>query len=215
MKVFSMDKAIWVFGLVALTACSPGFLGGSAGSSINSDGSFGSPTRSNTQAQIAYGNKSGLFSNLSRKFEKDVPSMVNFAFNSARLDATSRAILNRQADWIKQFPEVKFRVYGYTDLVGTERYNQRLGLRRAKQVVHYLVSQGISSTRLEAVASFGETRPLVVTEKPNRRNRRAMTEVIGFAPKYVGAGLDGKYARLVYRVYIASPVGASTVKSGN
>ena len=81
---------------------------------------------------------------LSRRFAHEVPNTVNFAFNKYYLDAQAQAILRRQADWIRQFPEVRFRVYGYTDLVGSEHYNKTLGLRRAQAVVSYLVSQGIS-----------------------------------------------------------------------
>ena len=60
---------------------------------------------------------------------------VNFAFNSARLDATARGTLREQAHWIRQFPEVRFRVYGHTDAVGSDAYNERLGRRRAHAVV--------------------------------------------------------------------------------
>jgi peptidoglycan-associated lipoprotein len=80
-----------------------------------------------------------------------------------------RAILRQQATWIQQFPEVRFRVYGHTDLVGSAAYNQALGLRRAQAAVRFLESQGISRSRLEAVASFGKTRPLVNTSAPTAR----------------------------------------------
>ena len=58
-----------------------------------------------------------------------------------------------------QFPEVRFRVYGHTDAVGSSAYNKRLGLRRANAVVSYLSTQGIDRSRLEAVVSLA---------KPNR-----------------------------------------------
>ena len=59
-------------------------------------------------------------------------------------------MLRQQADWIRQFPEVRFKVYGHTDAVGTADYNYGLGQRRANAVVRYLTSQGISRDRLEA-----------------------------------------------------------------
>ena len=130
---------------------------------------------------------------------------MNFAFNSAQLDAGARDVLAAQARWIRQFPEVRFRVYGHTDKVGSNSYNKRLGQRRANAAVNYLVSQGIPRSKLQAVASFGETRPLVLTEAPSRENRRTVTEVIGFV--HAGgkpADLDGKYAAMVYQKYIAT-----------
>lgn len=179
-----------------------------AGKKVN-EGGFGNPTAQNMLAQSAYRDQNGLIMDLSRKFARDVPVMVNFDFNSSRLDAEAREILRKQADWIKQFPEIRFRVYGHTDLVGSDAVNKRLGLRRAKRVVSYLISQGVDADRLEAVVSYGETQPLIVTEGRERRNRRTVTEVSGFARNFVGDGLDGKYAQLIYRAYVESKISAA------
>ena len=116
----------------------------------------------------------------------------------------------QQADWIKQFPEVRFKVYGHTDLVGSQAYNRGLGLRRAQAVVRFLVSQGIDRSRLEAVASFGETQPLIVTEGRERRNRRTVTEVSGFVETNP-ALLNGKYAEVIFRNYVAGAATAPTI----
>ena len=62
----------------------------------------------------------------------EVPSTITFAFNSSQLTEAARVTLRQQADWIRQFPEVRFRVYGHTDLVGSDAYNKSLGLRRAR-----------------------------------------------------------------------------------
>jgi hypothetical protein len=70
-------------------------------------------------------------------------------------------------------------------------------------VVNFLVSQGISRTRLEAVVSFGETQPLIVSEGRERRNRRTVTEVSGFVERHPSV-LNGRYAEIVYREYIRS-----------
>jgi outer membrane protein OmpA-like peptidoglycan-associated protein len=139
-----------------------------------------------------------------------VPTTVNFAFNSSELDALAMATLDKQADFMRQFPEVTFRVYGHTDAVGGASYNKRLGHRRAQKVVNYLATRGVSKSRLEALASFGETRPLVVTEDAEARNRRTVTEVSGFV-KTNGAVMDGKYAQIVYRDYVESGVVATTL----
>ncbi|WP_150121224.1 OmpA family protein, partial [Sulfitobacter sp. HI0076] len=69
---------------------------------------------------------------LANRFASEVRSTVTFAFNSDRLDANAQAILRQQAGWIRQFPEMRFRVYGHTDLVGSQTYNRALGLRRAQ-----------------------------------------------------------------------------------
>jgi outer membrane protein OmpA-like peptidoglycan-associated protein len=140
---------------------------------------------------------------LNARFAEQVPTMVNFNFDSAALDGEAQAILRRQADWIKQFPEVRFRVYGHTDLVGSAAYNEALGMRRARAVVNYLVGLGVNRSRLEAVVSKGDTQPLIVTPDRERRNRRTVTEVSGFVERHPTV-MDGKYAMVIYREYVAS-----------
>jgi peptidoglycan-associated lipoprotein len=163
-------------------------------------GHFGNATMNNHQ--LMTGEKQYIY-DLSQRFATEVLTTVNFAFNSAALDQGAVDTLREQAGWIRQFPEVRFRVYGHTDKVGGNSYNKSLGLRRAKAVVNYLVSQGIDRSRLEAVVSFGETQPLIVTEGRERRNRRTVTEVSGFVSSHPSV-LDGKYAEVIYREYINS-----------
>ena len=121
------------------------------------------------------------------------------------MDETARATLRRQATWINQFPEIRFKVFGHTDLVGSQAYNRGLGLRRAQAAVLYLTSQGISRSRLEAISSFGETQPVIITQEMERQNRRTVTEVSGFVSNHPMV-LNGKYAEVIFREYIASAV---------
>ena len=190
-----MMKKIAAIGLVlSLAACE-----NEAGRTLDG-GTFGNATLNNSQ--IHSGDRNFTIQ-LARRFAEEVPATINFAFDSAALDASARAALDHQANWIRQFPEVRFRVYGHTDAVGSTAYNKQLGLRRAQAAVRYLTRRGINRSRLEAVVSFGETRPLIVTQDRERRNRRTVTEVNGFI-KNQGSLLDGKYAQVIYREYIAS-----------
>ncbi|MDJ1006955.1 MAG: OmpA family protein [Paracoccaceae bacterium] len=190
---------------LALGACGEAQLGSpfysEAGAFID-EGQFGNPTMNNTLIQNG---ERSYATNLNARFAEAVPTMVNFAFDSAVLDADAQAVLREQANFIRQFPEVQFRVYGHTDAVGSEAYNKDLGLRRARAVVNFLASQGVSRSRLEALVSFGETRPLVVTNDRERRNRRTVTEVSGFVQSHP-AVLDGRYAAILYREYVGSAV---------
>ncbi|MEO3415534.1 OmpA family protein [Roseovarius sp. CAU 1744] len=191
-------------GLLALGACSQqGQVYKSyfseAGSVIDG-GSFGN---ANMQNHLVMTGQQTYVENLSNRFSNEVLSTVNFAFNSSQLDAAAQTTLREQAKWIRQFPEVRFKVYGHTDAVGSNAYNKRLGLRRANAVVNYLASQGVSRKRLEAVVSFGETQPLIVTQGRERRNRRTVTDVSGFVASHPIV-MDGKYAEVVYREYVES-----------
>ena len=195
-------------GLVALSGCAAGNTAfrSEAGAQIDT-GYFGNSTLNNT---LVHTGAEGFVLDLANRFASEVPSTVNFEFDSAVLDEAARQTLRQQAQWIRQFPEVRFRVYGHTDLVGSDSYNRSLGLRRAQAVVHFLVSQGINRSRLEAVASFGETQPVIATPDRERRNRRTVTEVTGFVSSNPLV-MDGKYAQIVYRDYVQSAVVPTTL----
>jgi peptidoglycan-associated lipoprotein len=186
--------------LLALGACGSDF-DRPVGRGVD-DGSFGNATMNNTLIQSG---EISATQALGERFAAEVNSTVTFAFNSATLTPEAQTVLREQANWIRQFPEIRFRVYGHTDLVGSNAYNQALGLRRARAVVAYLGSQGISTSRLEAVASFGETQPVIATDQPEMRNRRTVTEVRGFVAGHPTL-LNGKYAEVIFREYVASAV---------
>lgn len=192
-----MYKLVTALGLtVAIAGCDE-----EAGHRVDG-GAFGNATMNNTL--VMNGERDYAIS-LANRFAEEVPSMVNFEFDSVVLDAAARSALDVQANWIKQFPEVRFRVYGHTDAVGSSSYNKRLGQRRANAVVRYLSARGISRSRLEAVASFGETQPLIATQGRERKNRRTVTEVTGFVKRHPTI-LDGKYAQVIYREYVESAI---------
>ncbi|MGH1578197.1 OmpA family protein [Planktotalea sp.] len=206
--------AILISSAALLAGCNSGdpvysSFGNEAGSLLDS-GTFGNATMNNTQ--IMNGEKQYAY-DLSSRFANEVLTTVHFAFGSAELDGGARDTLREQAAWIRQFPEVRFRVYGHADAVGSNSSNKSLGLRRARAVVNYLASQGIGKARLEAVDSFGEEQPLVVSQGRERRNRRTVTEVSGFVGSHPTV-MDGKYAQIIYREYVASGTAKSVWQPG-
>jgi outer membrane protein OmpA-like peptidoglycan-associated protein len=186
---------------LALAACNPYEFNKPVGSEID-EGGFGNATMNNTLLMTG---QIDATSALGNRFATEVPSTITFAFNSSQLTEAARVTLRQQADWIRQFPEVRFRVYGHTDLVGSDAYNKSLGLRRAQAVVAYFGSLGISTTRLEAVVSYGKTQPVIQTPGPEERNRRTVTEVSGFVNDSEML-LNGKYAAIIMREYINNAV---------
>lgn len=196
-----LPKLLAASALLALTACSTTSTSWDRelGSEVDK-GQFGNATMNNTLIQTG---EISYTVALAERFAAEVPDTINFAFNSAELSDEARAILAKQAGFIRQFPEVRFRVFGHTDKVGSNSYNQRLGLRRAQAAVAYLSSLGISRSRLEAVVSYGETQPIVQTQDPEVRNRRTVTEVSGFVGSHPLV-LNGKYAEIIWRDYIVS-----------
>lgn len=193
LRSFSLLAAV----ILSVAGCNTPSFNRELGAEVD-EGGFGNATMNNTM--VMSGERDYTIA-LAERFASEVPSTINFAFNSAELTEASRATLREQADWIRQFPAVRFRVYGHTDLVGSAGYNKALGLRRAKAAVAYLSSLGIGGARLEAVASYGKTQPLVQTSGPEQRNRRTVTEVSGFVSSDPLV-LNGKYAVIIMQEYV-------------
>ncbi len=198
----AMNRRLFLMGAagLGLTACADpkSSYHREAGSTID-EGGFGNPTMHN---HLVHTGQISLAEVMSRRFHAEVPSMVNFAFDSAALDVEARTILRMQAHWMKRFPELRYTIYGHTDKVGSAAYNHRLGQRRANAVLRHLVSLGVPRRSIEAVVSRGQTQPLIVTEGREPANRRTVTEISGLVRRDMP--LDGQYARIIYRQYVAS-----------
>lgn len=201
MRVARCRLPLLLAAAAALAACAPEGAPREAGAPPEAAG-FGAATETNI-ALLA--GQRPYVDSLARRFAAEVPTTVTFDFDSALLDAEARAVLDAQAAWMRRFPELRFSVYGHTDLVGPERYNDALGARRARAVVEHLVARGVERSRLDALVSRGMREPLVPVPGPERANRRAVTEVSGFDQRHP-AVLNGKYAEVVFRDYVGSAV---------
>ena len=84
---------------------------------------------------------------------------VNFDFNSDRLKPESYPILFHAAKVLKQNPDMKVEIQGYTDNIGSDKANKSISQKRADAVKNYLIARGISADRLKAVG-YGEANPI-------------------------------------------------------
>ena len=103
---------------------------------------------------------------------------IYFGYNSYTLNADARAALGRQAQWLQTYSNVSAIVEGNADERGTREYNLALGARRADTVKAFLVSQGVSPSRLTTV-SYGKERPIDANsnEAGWSRNRNGHTNI--------------------------------------
>ncbi len=84
-----------------------------------------------------------------------------FGFDKANIKAEGKAALDEVAEKINARPSLEVvMITGHTDRLGSDSYNQKLSERRANMVKSYLVSKGVSESRLQAIGK-GETMPVV------------------------------------------------------
>ena len=104
---------------------------------------------------------------------------VAFDYDMATVRDDQRAILQKNADWMRRWSTTRVSVEGHADKRGTNEYNLALGDRRARSVVDYMVSLGIAADRM-VVVSKGEESPLCAEETDGcyARNRRGQFIVI-------------------------------------
>jgi len=105
---------------------------------------------------------------------------VNFASGKSRIPVSQVDDLRAVAEVLREFPEMKVRIEGHTDSVGSSAPNLELSQKRAKSVFGFLVDMyGIERSRLSAVGC-GEEKPIASngTKEGRARNRRVEFVII-------------------------------------
>lgn len=103
-----------------------------------------------------------------------------FATGSAKIDEKSAPALDNLVDFLQKNPNLKIEIGGHTDNVGNPENNQKLSESRAKSVVDYLASKGISADRI-AFKGYGDKEPVATNddEKDGRElNRRIEMKIL-------------------------------------
>lgn len=108
----------------------------------------------------------------------EIGDRVFFGYDRYDLNDEARDLLNRQAEWLKQYPNLSVTVEGHADERGTREYNLALGERRAESVKNYLVSMGVDPRRVNTI-SYGKEQPAVMGANASSwaQNRRGVTRV--------------------------------------
>ncbi len=91
-----------------------------------------------------------------------------FESNSAALIEVSKILLKEIANYIKNQPDSRWRIEGYTDNQGSTSFLKKLSYDRAKSVYEYLISQGPSSSQF-TLFGLGSTSPIANNDTPEGR----------------------------------------------
>lgn len=102
-----------------------------------------------------------------------VLSNIQFEFNSYKLMQSSFYQLDDVVKYLTENPDIRIRLDGHTDDVGSDGYNNTLSRQRAGSVAIYLRSQGVDEKRI-ITRGYGKQKPLVndTTEEARKVNRR-------------------------------------------
>lgn len=105
----------------------------------------------------------------------------NIFFDTGKYTIRSESYveLNKLVTLLKTNPNLRVEISGHTDNVGDENLNIQLSESRAKEVVQYLVSQGIAAQRLQS-KGYGSSQPIApnTTEEGKQKNRRTEFKVL-------------------------------------
>ena len=144
--------------------------GGQGASSASSGSQMAAPKQ--TAAPMAAGPTKGS----AQDFVVNVGDRVFFDFDKSNIRPDQRATLEKQAAWLKAYPQVKLTIEGHCDERGTREYNLALGERRANSVKDFLVALGINPDRLQTI-SYGKERPVALghNEAAWAQNRRGVS----------------------------------------
>ena len=102
---------------------------------------------------------------------------INFEYGKSTLTRSSRQYIDKIISLMKR-TGISVEIKGHTDDKGSDEFNMDLSRRRAEAVYNYMLSKGISSSKL-SYSYYGETKPIESndTEEGRRINRRVEFEL--------------------------------------
>ncbi|MGH7823241.1 MAG: OmpA family protein, partial [Candidatus Binatia bacterium] len=100
---------------------------------------------------------------------------IHFEFDKAVIRRESWPILKELGAVLNEYPDLRVRIEGHTDSVGSDSYNQRLSERRALAVRDFLIGLGIDKDRMEWTG-YGESKPIASNDTAVGRAKNRRTE---------------------------------------
>lgn len=109
----------------------------------------------------------------------ELASSVLFVTASDVIYPKYKVKLDKMAELMKKNSQLKYRIGGYTDNVGSADTNYRLSVKRVNAVLNYLIYKGVSQSNL-SVKGFGELYPIATNNTPEGRalNRRVEIKIL-------------------------------------
>lgn len=102
-----------------------------------------------------------------------MPEDILFDFDSYSVKNSVKNSLDGLAKALVENGDIKLKIDGHTDFIGTEQYNFNLSLKRANSIKKYLVTKGVQQNNI-SVEGYGKQNPVASnkTEQGRAKNRR-------------------------------------------
>ena len=102
---------------------------------------------------------------------------VLFDFDRADLQPGGLRAVDELAKFLNEYPERNILIEGFTDNIGSEKYNENLSQRRAASVQQALLNRGISNNRIR-IRGYGVQYPVASNQTEAGRQQNRRVEVI-------------------------------------
>lgn len=102
-----------------------------------------------------------------------MPVEILFDFDSSKVKEGVKESLNTLGKALAENKDIKLKIDGHTDYIGTEQYNLNLSLKRANSIKNYLIGRGVSANNI-SIEGYGKQNPVAnnSTEAGRAKNRR-------------------------------------------
>ncbi len=107
----------------------------------------------------------------------------NFDFNKAKIKKIYYPQIKKIADALKNNPKLKIEIAGYTDNIGSQKYNLKLSFKRAEAVKKILVKKFKINPKRIIVKGYGKKYPLVPNTTDTNRALNRRVEIINITNK--------------------------------
>jgi peptidoglycan-associated lipoprotein len=111
---------------------------------------------------------------------------IHFGYNDYTVQPQDSSVLKDNASWLSQHPQNNVQIEGHCDERGSEEYNIALGAKRAQSAKDYLITLGVSPSRVSTI-SYGKELPLCQDHdescwSQNRRDHFVVSGAAGATP---------------------------------
>ncbi len=107
----------------------------------------------------------------------NIPNDISFDTGSAAIKPELRAVLDPFASSLRGDPSARVVIIGHTDNTGSDAVNNPLSLERARSVRDYIVTRGVTSSRVDTVGR-GEREPIASNANESGRAKNRRVEIL-------------------------------------